>query len=127
MRLVEWTEFHTLPSGTIFQEWEPHWLGPLEILAEFWGRDFVAAELTPSCISGDNLERGHALENADMLIAMPSGFGRDGVFDHEKRRWLIWDEADRKRLAGWLLDPAAAVAVQNDDDELYVLPTTARD
>jgi hypothetical protein len=122
MKLMKWDEFKNLPPGTIYQDWEPHRLSELKLLGTLCGPDFVCADLMPACITGDNLAAGHDMERAGFLIAHPSGFGRDGLFDHDSRHWLVWSQADRARLADWLINPVAAVDAQNTDDILYPLP-----
>jgi hypothetical protein len=50
---------------------------------------------------------------------MPSGFGRDygpGASEH----WLVWEQADRERLAGWLLDPVKACSRMNDEPAMIL-------
>jgi hypothetical protein len=112
MRLVKWDEFKTLPNGTIFQDYSVHHLGTLNVLGGvLHDIDFVSAELLPSCGMGDS---------DPCVIKHPSGFGRDGYFDLEKRTWLIWEDADRKRLADWLLGDATKG--QNDDGMIYQVP-----
>jgi hypothetical protein len=125
MRVVSWAEFKTLPVGTIFQE-----LGGgnihdgLQILGGFLPEhgepnDFVVAELMPQLRSSDTFgafwKPGPDHVAGDFYVTTPDGYGRDGLYQHEQRRWLIWDVEDRARLAGWLLDPASAASIQNDD------------
>lgn len=112
MRIVRWAEFRTLPRGTIFQEYHPHHLGELMILGDAGNMDdYVASSLMPQAVMGDYFP----FPTDDFVIATPVGFGRDGVFDHDKRRWLVWGDSDRTRLAGWLLNPDIAASQQNDD------------
>jgi hypothetical protein len=35
------------------------------------------------------------------------------MFD-TSRHYLVWEEADRRKFAEWILDPARAAAEQND-------------
>jgi hypothetical protein len=89
--------------------------------------DFVEAPLLPqmnipAVFHREGLQHLGIGENDPVeVIFTPSGFGRDGLYQHEGRRWLIWDEADRARLAGWLLDPVKAVREQNDEAHAFVL------
>lgn len=131
MRVVGWDEFRKMPDGTIFQEVleNSHILGDLMIFggASEEIEDFVAADLLPEMnwpsVMGEEgmqhlgIREGEPVE----VIFSPSGFGRDAMYDCAKRRWLIWEQADRERLAGWLLDPAKAVEDQNSDTPDFVL------
>jgi hypothetical protein len=118
MKIVKWDEFKTLPTGTVFQEYSLHDLGSLSVLGSvIEDIDFVSADLLPACFTDGNYS-GKITD--PFVISHPSGFGRDGFFDLEKRTWLVWDEDDRKRLAAWLLGDAAKD--QNDDDMIYPVP-----
>lgn len=138
MRIVDWAEFQKLPENTIFQEIRGNggYLGDLMILGEVWMHeenrgDFIEAQLLPAFASTNELdEEGlrhmgfSKSEHADFFLT-PTGFGRDGMFEYD-RRWLVWDEVDRKRLAAWLLDPATAGAQQNDHAHAFVVVPEAK-
>lgn len=134
MHLLNWIEFAKCEVGTIFQIiGHGSGTGDLQILGGiivFDGepRDFVSAPLLPEVMYRDNFG-GSSPEalvkhpDAPAFVVVPSGHGRDGLFDHERRSWLVWDEEDRRRLAGWLLNPAEAADQQNDDPSV-LLPLT---
>ena len=52
-------------------------------------------------------------------IVTPSDYGRWALYEYD-RLYLIWEEEDRKRLAGWLLDPEKA-ADQMEDDSYTII------
>jgi hypothetical protein len=92
MRLVKWNEFKTLPSGTVFQEYELHILGRLSVLGGLMGdNDFMSAELLPACLTGD-IYGGRVTDT--FVISHPSGFGRDASYNVEERTWLVWETED---------------------------------
>jgi hypothetical protein len=118
MKIVKWNEFRALPAGTIFQEYSLHDLGPLKVRGDVLGNiDFTAADLLPNALTSDVY--GGRIKDP-FVIAHPSGFGRYGYFDLEKRTWLVWEESDRRRLSGWLQGDAAKD--QNNDDVIYAVP-----
>lgn len=116
MRIVDWAEFSTLPPGTIYQQVSPYSLGDLSVVGKVLShggqpRDFVEENLLPSAMGSEYFGKGTfehegvTFPDGCPIVMWPSHSCRDGMYEF-KRRWLIWDEADRKRLAGWLLDPS---------------------
>lgn len=137
MRLLDWAEFAKCPVGTVFQVLDHgSGLGELMILGGVYdddGRpnDYVAAALLPDVRMPDTLGPGEAAlvsahPGATAFVMVPSLHGRDGLFEFKNRSWLVWDDEDRRRLAGWLLDPSAAVERQNDDPVVVVPLTEAQ-
>lgn len=105
MKLLSWSEMMKMPQGTIYQEFKPMILGEVMI---FGGPlpsasdpvDYVEAPLCPSArITGSPGDS----------IAYPIGFGRNGMFDRTVS-FLVWERADAERIAGWLLQPEAALS-----------------
>lgn len=115
MRIVDWAEFSRLPSGTIYQairDASAHVLGPLSVRYDVWDfrgkpSDFVYCEMTPSVFFayslGDDAPTG--VDDGEEVICHPAGTARDGGGRYDGRRWLVWEDAERERLAAWLLDP----------------------
>jgi len=137
MKIVNWTEFKKQPMGTIFQEILEGVgeLQPLSILThvdnEETTNDFYYAQLTPEMVDigtlGDYRPSELKSFNGDVVLH-PSGIGRYGRYDlisNETKRWLIWENVDRERLAHWLLNPEMAVGQQNDDDLILPVPYIA--
>ena len=134
MKLVSFKDLCAMPVGTVFQEYQPHYLGELCI---FGGalpegsddpRDFLQASLLPSCMLGSywhsepmKLADGSVTNEDGCYIVTPSDYGRWALYEHD-RQYLIWEEEDRKRLAGWLLDPAKA-ADQMQDASYTIIKT----
>lgn len=134
MKLVSFKDFCAMPVGTVFQEYQPHYLGELCI---FGGalpegsddpRDFLYASLLPSCMLGNYWHSEHVkLTNGSMTnddgyyIVTPSDYGRWALYEYD-RQYLIWEDADRKRLADWLLNPTEA-ATQMNDGPLAIIET----
>ena len=117
MKLVTLAEFIAMPNGTVYQEFSPNILGPLSIkLAECNEADFFAATLTAET-------RTHPDWGMQEIIAAPGGSGRWGAFD-EEAMFLIYEAADRERLAAWLIDPVAFIET---DTDLVIIPIDERD
>jgi hypothetical protein len=121
-----------MPVGTIFQQYEPHHLGYLSI---FGGalpegsdepKDFLQASLTPSAMMGSywtaepaKLADGSFTDEDGLYIVTPSDYGRWAIYEYDIR-FLVWEQADRERLAGWLLNPALAADQMNDDPHAII-------
>jgi len=115
MKIVDWEEFSRLPSGTVYQairETGAHVLGPLTVrygVLDWKGKpsDFVYCEMTPAVFFafslGDDAPAG--VDDGEEVICHPAGTARDGGGGYDGRRWLIWEDRDRAKLAAWLLDP----------------------
>lgn len=136
MRLLSWSEFAKCEAGTVFQIMRHgHGLGELLILGDIVfidgePRDFIYASLTPELQDRDSFGASAdsilpADSDAPMFVVMPSLYGRDGLFEYDNRSWLVWDEEDRQRLAGWLTDVDKARKDQNDDPAV-LLPVTLK-
>lgn len=106
MRLVNFDEFMTLPEGTVYQSYSPHIVGDLCIKSPFLDSkdDFMDAALTPISVMPED----------KLCLHLPSGFGRWGLFD-KSAQFIVYEDADRERLARWLLNPNQAVEEMNDD------------
>lgn len=115
MRIVGWNEFSKLPDGTVYQlicgSSYPQ-LGPVSVRHAVWeygGKpsDFVYCEMTPTVLFayslGDDAPEG--IDDGEEVICHPNGNARDGGGGYSKHRWLVWEDADREKLAAWLLDP----------------------
>lgn len=137
MKILTWAEMMTMPPGTIYQDYKPRIVGPVMILGEVMltnGKpvDYVVATVTPegsNVSSWGQYEAGlrekYALAlEAEEIVSYPTGFGRDGYFE-TNRLYLVWEEADRKKIAEWLLDPAKCLAEMNDDPHALVVVTEA--
>lgn len=116
MKLVTFEEFCALPDGTIYQQWQPHFLGELAIRGDVLrtnGKpcDFLTADLTAAPLDGSSI--GH--KDKELVFCMPSMFGRWALYD-DKIRYLVYESADLQRLAGWLLNPQKALDDMNGDD-----------
>ena len=135
MKIINWKALMLEPEGTVFQEYSfKNGLGDVQV---FGGpnsdrpdnNDFVSASLLPRAIGlevfGDedkirvmskfNLEPTHDW----FIISYPIGFGRDGLFE-TNRFFLVWETADRKKFAEWLLDPTKCAAEMNDDPHALI-------
>ncbi|MGO7445140.1 hypothetical protein ACC668_10580 [Rhizobium ruizarguesonis] len=117
MRIVDWPEFISLPRGTIYSSIECGDPSGLRMKGDTWNwsdggeaSDYVDTDLLPTAHDGDfvfhedfpDTQRGQG----PVLITHPSGWSRDGMYDRS-RRYLVWDQEDRERLARWLLNPSA--------------------
>ena len=118
MKLLGLQDFLKEPSGTVYQEYEPHHLGDLSIKADSLTGDFLEATLTPSCTMPSSGEGRKTPES--IAIDQPSGFGRWGLFD-ENARFLVYEKEDRERLSRWLLNPEVAVEEMNNDPVVRIL------
>lgn len=126
MKIVDWAELSKLPAGTFFQGIRPYDTGDLEVLGGVWdGVHLISGRPLPvSCHSTilsltTEQEAALGIKDGDPVVYLPSGFGRDwGPGD--KKRWLVWEQADRERLARWLLDPAKACAEMNDEPHVLM-------
>lgn len=115
MELLNYEQMMKMPEGTIYQEYTPHFLSSILIFGGRLGElDYVEAELFPAATMADGPTRPLGVGVNDLLIQYPGGFGRNGMFDKSKH-YVVWDEADRKLFAYWLLNPQEAVKRQNDD------------
>lgn len=118
MRVVEWKEFSSLPIGTVFQEIQPHEavpLGTLRVLEQVYvvergPIDFIYRELLPDILINPMCDGDlpQALD-ANSVVSVASYSERDGLFDHENRRWLVWSNLDRASLSRAVLDPMGSV------------------
>lgn len=138
MKILTWAEMMTMPPGTIYQDYKPRIVGDVMILSEvLFGTDrkpidYVTATITPQGIDPGSWGRYEAAiraqhklpDRCDEVVAYPSGFGRDGYYE-QNRLYLVWEEADRKKMAEWLLDPQKAMAEMNDDPHAVVVVTDA--
>lgn len=96
MRIVTGTELLTLSEGTIFQEYAPHYLNePMIFRGALGDYDFVEEPLLPFSDSGGDTDS----------ISHPWGTSRDGCYDHENRRFLVWEQADRDRVVAMIQHP----------------------
>jgi hypothetical protein len=134
MRLITYDELMAMPAGTIYQEYDHERgdLGPPMVFGEPIGSrdekvvDYAEAEFLPTLGFTDQLghvgkqilqERG--LSGAIQAVWYPNGYGRNGYFKREG--WfLLWEEADRRRFAEWLLDPEKLADEVNDDEIVLV-------
>jgi hypothetical protein len=127
MRFITYDELMTMPAGTVYQEYHDG-RGQLDPSMVFGGQigiglDFTEAMFLPilNFVSslGDGYLREHKLDDKLWAVWYPSGFGRNGFFER-KGTFLLWEEADRKRYAEWLLDPEKLANEVNDDDIVLV-------
>ncbi|MCJ2040962.1 hypothetical protein MKK55_18705 [Methylobacterium sp. J-059] len=127
MKIVDWAELSKMPAGTFFQGIRPYDTGDLEVLGGVWdGVHLISARPLPVACGSEVLSLTDAQKEAhsirregEPIVYQPFGFGRDwGPGD--KRRWLVWEQADRERLAGWLLDPVKACAEMNDEPHVLM-------
>jgi hypothetical protein len=130
MRFIKFDELMTMPAGTIYQKYDSECggLGPPLVFGEpirFRDRkvvNYAEADFLPTLGFTDSLghlgkqilqERG--LLDAIQAVWYPSGYGRNGVFE-KSVTFLLWEEADRRRFAEWLLDHEKLANELNDDD-----------
>jgi hypothetical protein len=128
MKLINKKEMMEMPSGTIYQIYTPHDLGPPMI---FGGPikdgnrllDYVEAPLFPQAFMADywshDIREKFAVTKIPFVIAYPVGFGYNGYFEEEET-FLVWDIEDRACFAKWLLDPESCSNQQNDDPLIMV-------
>lgn len=130
MRFISLAELRGMPPGTIYQEYTSrNGLSEPQVFGEaFSPNDYTEADLLPrwgftSCFGGYEAAILNKLGVAQSVMAVwyPSGFGRNGYYEKEGT-FLLWEEADRKRFAEWLLDPEKLANEVNDDD-ITLVPT----
>lgn len=126
MKIVDWAAFSAMPAGTVYQTISPYHTGDLEILGDVWdGVHLVSAELLPVACGSEVLGlmpdeyAALGIRDGEPVVYQPSGFGRD-YGPGASKRWLVWEQADRERLAGWLLDRAKACAEMNDEPHVLM-------
>lgn len=126
MKLVDHAGLMALPDGTIFQEFNKLGLSAPKVFGGVCGNDYLEADLLPTenfINAFGDYERKildkFNITNSGYGIWYPSGFGRDGTFEHE-RHYLIWEELDRRKIAEWLLDPVKTAAEMNDDPHALI-------
>lgn len=126
MKIVDWAELSKMPPGTIFQGIAPYHTGDLQVLGAVHAEvHLIAAPLLPTCcgvatlsLSDEEMAR-HGVSDGDAVVFTPTGNSRD-YGPGFSNRWLVWEQADRERLAGWLLDPEKACAQTNDDPHVLL-------
>jgi hypothetical protein len=110
MKIVSFQEFCKLPDNTVFHPLDEHGnVGELSIRGEIIYSDgepvdYAEAVLTP---------RKHRVS-----IESHTGWGRWALFDYDTK-YLVYLDADRQRLAGWLLDPDRAANEINDEPQSF--------
>lgn len=127
MKIVDYAGLMKEPEGTIYQDIYDGRLGHLQIFgggSSYENKDYNNAQFTPTLnytyVFGWTIEETRKaypflLADRDVeVIWYPSGFGRDGMFDYD-RKYLVWELKDREKFAAWLLDPELAVSQVNDD------------
>jgi len=121
MKIVGWNELAKMPPGTVFQSIAPYQTGDLQILGDVWhGVHLISAPLLPTCCGVETLSLSdaemekHGVTDRDAAVFTPTGHGRD-YGPGPGNQWLVWEQADRERLAGWLLDPEKAAGEMNGD------------
>lgn len=126
MKIVGWAELSKMPPGTIFQGISPYHTGDLQILGDVWkGTALIAAPLLPTCCGVETLSLKDAelarigVTDHDVVVFTPTGNSRDHGPGASKQ-WLVWEKADRERLAGWLLNPIMAASQMNDDPHMIM-------
>ena len=106
MKLLNLSEFITLPSGTIYKK---HSGSELEIKGDWVsedGRDWSSTQFAADC--DDDQDTHIGLKIGESYPIQTEIYGRDGCFeDHEQ--FLIYEKWDLEQL-GKLVDRAIAVA-----------------
>jgi hypothetical protein len=130
MKLIGWDELRRMPAGTIIQRahrgrnLDPPMVFGGDCSIDSGRGDYLSAALLPEDNYGGVLgpTRPEGVEENNRIVFMPSGFGRYGLYDLETSNavWLVWEQADRERLARWLLDSNLCAEEQNSDDYSYV-------
>lgn len=117
MKLVTWHEFIQMPEGTVFSEMRPNSLVShnLRMKGETWFskgsgnyHDYLETDLMPN-IRDVSYAGYDETVGSEIMVMHPSHWGRDGMFDQDRKYW-IWEREDRERLARWLLNPEAVAA-----------------
>ena len=134
MKYVTFAELLASPAGTIFQEFGKQGLSEPQVFGDAFGaNDFTCAQLFPSEtgpeVFGSYREQyvnKHGCEDAKWLVYYPSGFGRDGLYNDDNRHFVIWEDADRRKFAEWLLNPEAADEMNDDPMAMISVPIDDR-
>ena len=111
MKIVSFQEFCKLPDNTIFHPLDEYDnVGELSIRGEVIYSDgepvdYAEAVLTPRKLR-DNIES-------------PTGWGRWALFDYDIK-YLVYLDADRQQLAGWLLNPDQAANAMNTESQSFL-------
>lgn len=110
MKLLTYAEFIALPGPVVYQEFFPTGGSPdpglmlrTRVLGEGdegFPRDFTCANLMPMTVYEASPNPGFDLDESPYIHC------RWGLYDYTAT-YLVYEEADLKRLAGWLLDPAS--------------------
>lgn len=106
MRVVQYNEFIKLPSGTVFCEWEPCIRRELKVKGESIDNiDYIEMELrgdfkSEVCLD-PYLEACDRLEKGEEVRAEFDSFGRDGLYDHN-RKYVVYDKQDIEDLLNYI-------------------------
>ena len=110
MKIISGLDLINQPTGTLFQEYEPHALiGPLSLLIEGLHKgDFISRELGADAVH--RYDFSHYSTEATQIssermdgFVLPSVASRDGLYDLENRQFLVYDEEDRAALVDLLM------------------------
>lgn len=92
MKIINRTEFLSLPEGTVFAKYSPCTSGPLSIKGETWGPDFLCTQLDVTssdlidCESSEDWrDKWESMENGgEVPIADEVCCNRDGFYDEDQ-------------------------------------------
>lgn len=98
MKIVDLATFRTMPSGTVFQKFEPNAFEGLQILESADGPDFVATDLCDSLMAGETWQEiDNKLDDMhENGVSHPVSFdntSRDGMFEKDQM-FAVWSLED---------------------------------
>ena len=98
MKIVNRSDFLSLPVGTLFSKYKPCVFGPLEIKGDNIGRnDFSAQQIADAVYASDSGEFADILfdaeENGSNFKMDLNCEGRDGLFDDDQL-FAVWERDD---------------------------------
>lgn len=107
MKIVNLDTFLAMPKGTVFQKYEPHTFGQIQMFGERMGtRDFLSNESLEMPIGGEGIDM--ELEAVDRMVATGAShpvqlddFARDGLFK-EDQLFAVWEDEELKGLISLL-------------------------
>jgi hypothetical protein len=107
MKMMKLDDFLKMPNGTVFQKYESHQFGQIQILGERVGtRDFLSNESLEMPIGGEGLDE--ELGAIETMIATGSShpvqfddYARDGYLK-EDQIYAVWEKDDLTGLIAML-------------------------
>ena len=102
MRIVKGSEFLTLPAGTVFSTYEPHWFGPLQIKGERTGENDWLVQHIPELAVPTGIDIAQAqIDKIDAGESLEMDFdlkGRSGFSGEPDRLFAVWEPRDVEAL-----------------------------